>query len=345
MGFNDFWLKIVGILVITFFVPLVLFGVEHRNGGFISFLVASLVTLFHATVLWTGNKIIFYRTLSSYPIGKENKKFVTILCLRVIAYVLIVQMLGLWIESYFAPYEVNTNHEVKTIGISILITFAVLGLYFGIEVVQSYNDAIKEQEVLKRESSEAQFQALKSQMNPHFLFNSLNTLTGIIPEAPDLAVDYTENLAKVYRYILDIKDQKLISIKEEMKCVNAYIHMLKTRFEESMDFEFAIEEQHMNQYIIPLSIQTLIENAVKHNVSSKNRPLHIDVKIDNGRLKVCNNLQKVSRTYESSGIGLSNLNSRYLMLSDRSINIEETNNQFCVSIPVIKVNQYESNYS
>ena len=195
--------------------------------------------------------------------------------------------------------------------------------------------SVQEKEMLKRESLHAQLNALITQVNPHFLFNNLNTLCSIIPENPKQAVDFVQELSKVYRYILEVKEEKSISVREEIKVLNAYAFLLKTRFGNNFDLTISITEEEMEYQMVPFSLQLLVENAIKHNVVSASKPLNILVSTSNGNLTVTNNLQKKNQIVESTGIGLNNIKNRYKLLTDKLVSVSETNFQFSVSIPLI----------
>ena len=182
----------------------------------------------------------------------------------------------------------------------------------------------------------AQLNALKTQVNPHFLFNNLNTLCSIIPENPDQAVAFVQQLSKVYRHILEVKDEKSIPLKDEMAVLEAYAFLLKTRFGDNLEIDMQVDPKQMEDLIVPLSLQLLMENAIKHNIVSQDRPLKIIVKIIDGRLVVSNNLQKKNQIIESTGIGLTNIRNRYKLLTDKLILVTETLNDFTVSIPLIQ---------
>ena len=196
--------------------------------------------------------------------------------------------------------------------------------------------SVEEKELLKRESLMAQLNALKTQVNPHFLFNNLNTLCSIIPENPDQAVAFVQQLSKVYRHILEVKDEKSIPLKDEMAVLEAYAFLLKTRFGDNLEIDMQVDPKQMEDLIVPLSLQLLMENAIKHNIVSQDRPLKIIVKIIDGRLVVSNNLQKKNQIIESTGIGLTNIRNRYKLLTDKLILVTETLNDFTVSIPLIQ---------
>jgi LytS/YehU family sensor histidine kinase len=197
-------------------------------------------------------------------------------------------------------------------------------------------DSVEEKEMLKRESLQAQLNALRTQVNPHFLFNNLNTLSSLIPENPKHAVDFVQQLSKVYRHILDVKDEKSIFLKEELDVLNAYTFLLQTRFGKNLAVNINIPDEKLEKKIVPLSLQILMENAIKHNIVSADKPLHIDVFAENGSLILSNNLQVKNQINESTGIGLDNIRNRYKLLGDKEVKVTEDDNSFTVSIPLIE---------
>jgi LytS/YehU family sensor histidine kinase len=181
----------------------------------------------------------------------------------------------------------------------------------------------------------AQLNALKTQVNPHFLFNNLNTLCSIIPENPKQAVEFVQELSKVYRHILEVKDESTIPLLDEMEVLEAYVFLLKTRFGDNLQMNISVSEDKMKERIIPLALQLLMENAIKHNIVSHDKPLHINITVVNNHIVVSNNLQKKNQVHESTGIGLNNISNRYKLLTNQPIIVTETEQLFSVSIPLI----------
>jgi LytS/YehU family sensor histidine kinase len=195
------------------------------------------------------------------------------------------------------------------------------------------------QEVIEQKfiakSANAQFESLKNQLDPHFLFNSLNVLSSLIDESPDQAQHFTASMSKVYRYILEQKDKELISVEEELDFAKTYCELLKTRFEESVHFEFDVRDEDQKSFVVPLSLQLLLENCIKHNFATSAKPLRIKIYTESAYLWVENTLQKRENLHESSGIGLNNIVQRYAMLTDRNVFIEKSDHYFKVKIPLL----------
>ncbi|MFS4467978.1 2TM domain-containing protein [Maribacter sp. 2210JD10-5] len=193
---------------------------------------------------------------------------------------------------------------------------------------------VKEQKIIAGTAS-AKFDALKNQLDPHFLFNSLNVLTSLIEEDPYQAQKFTTSLSKVYRYVLEQKNKDLVSVDEELQFAKTYVRLLKMRFEDSIVLDIPERSTNPEAKIVPLSLQLLLENAVKHNVVNSVKPLHIRIYEEDGALCVTNNLQEKQVVKKSSGVGLQNIKQRYGLLSNRTMEIIKTNSDFTVELPML----------
>lgn len=169
------------------------------------------------------------------------------------------------------------------------------------------------------------------------MFNSLNTLVSVIPENPDLAVDFVRKLSKVYRYILEIRDRELIPLREELDFLNAYIFLQKSRFGDSLIVNVHINEHLLDDRIVPLSLQMLMENALKHNIVSVEKPLTVSVESEKDEfLVIKNNLQLKKQVMDSTGTGLQNISNRYQFIANRRVETIVTASSFIVTLPLIK---------
>jgi LytS/YehU family sensor histidine kinase len=194
---------------------------------------------------------------------------------------------------------------------------------------------MEEAENLKRANIEAQNTALKQQIDPHFLFNSLNTLTALIEEEHHHATQFVKELSNVYRYVLQSKDQTIVSLEEEISFAKAYSYLFELRFCENIHFDYSISDIAATRGIPPLVVQLCIENAVKHNIISRHKPLLITITDDeNGMLVISNTLQRKRNVPVSTKIGLSTIRHRYSLISPIPVQIVETENQFIVRLPL-----------
>jgi sensor histidine kinase YesM len=184
-------------------------------------------------------------------------------------------------------------------------------------------------------TANAKFESLKNQIDPHFLFNSLNVLSSLIEENPDNAQRFTTSLSKIYRYVLEQKDKELVSVEEELSFAKTYMNLLKMRFENSLFYELPAENINPDAKVVPLSLQLLLENTVKHNVVSEQKPLHIKIFIDKDCLAIQNNLQKKEVLQDRQGVGLQNIVNRYAIITNRKVLIEQNEENFTVKIPIL----------
>lgn len=237
------------------------------------------------------------------------------------------------IQEILQPSE-HTQFIPFNFTAAVIITLAYEAVYF----FEKWKVTFRQNEELKNQQIRTQFEVLQNQMSPHFLFNSLNALTTLIAENQDTAIEFTQKLSEVYRYILQTKDKELVKLSEEIEFSRAYLFLLQMRYPENLATEFSIEEQYMDQYVAPLTIQMLIENAIKHNVISKTHPLKIEIYVENGLSVVVKNNLQIKKTIEkSTKTGLANIKKRYQFLGDREIDVITTAQNYMVAIPLINV--------
>lgn len=216
-----------------------------------------------------------------------------------------------------------------------ILACLVVGAAFLRWLIKSRESRLQRETLLKKASIESQFEALKSQINPHFLFNSFNTLISIIEDNPKKAVEYVEHLSDFYRSIMQYREKEVIPLQEEIEIVKSFIYLLKQRYGNNLSLH--VDSEEVSGYVVPLSLQMLVENAIKHNVISKSKPL--DIKIhdrESEYICVSNNLQLKMTPEISTGFGLQSIARRYELLTDRQIRVEKTDHSFEVCLPIIK---------
>ena len=255
----------------------------------------------------------------------------------------ILTMLGILVIRIFLEMYVGgesweefiSEERIVHYYIALLITLVVTVFFHAVHFYKLSRDKqIKEQKIIAGTAS-ARFDALKNQLDPHFLFNSLNVLTSLIEEDSAQAQKFTTSLSKVYRYVLEQKNKDLVTVNEELQFAKTYVRLLKMRFEDSIVFDIPEESGNPEARIVPLSLQLLLENAVKHNIVMAGKPLHIKVFEQDGYLVISNNLQEKSVVKKSSGVGLRNIQQRYQILTDREVIINKSRDTFQVSIPML----------
>ncbi|WP_317167336.1 histidine kinase [Winogradskyella costae] len=237
-------------------------------------------------------------------------------------------------------YDVNfgvfiQKESWKAYSFGVWITLSIVTVFHFVYFYNRYQkNKIKEQKVIAGTAS-AKFDALKNQLDPHFLFNSLNVLTSLIEENPVNAQKFTTSLSKVYRYVLEQKSKELVTVDEELNFARTYMSLLKMRFEDSIIFEIPDKASNPESKVVPLSLQLLLENAVKHNMVTSSKPLHVKIYEDDNYLVVMNNLQPKQIVKKSSGVGLENIKQRYQILSNKKVHINQREKDFTVAIPML----------
>jgi len=216
----------------------------------------------------------------------------------------------------------------------------VTGLQLGHTFILQWKESQLFAEKLKNENNQAKIMRYQHQLNPHFVFNNLNILTALIEKDPSAAKIFTEQFSTSYRYLLQETEKELVSLYTELNFIESYIHLLKVRFQQRIQFSFTVAENLKSLFIPPFSLQLLIENCVKHNITSLDKPLLIEVFSNNKTITVRNNLQLKTMPESNSGAGLKNIINRYGFLSDRRIEIEKTNTNFSVTLPLLESHEY-----
>jgi len=232
-------------------------------------------------------------------------------------------------------YYIRLLDELIIIGLIFftVLTYTIIDL--GLFLLVSWRYSLAELERFKKENAEIRFESLRSQLNPHFLFNSLNTLSALVYEDAEKAGLFIRELSDVYRHILENKDNEVIKLKKELDFAQSYIQLIKLRFGNNIIVDTDVSNTNDKFQIAPLTIQLLIENAVKHNIISRKQPLQINICIDGDTLIVKNKLQlKGSKEY-SNQMGLKNIKSRYAFLTKREVEVLVDGKEFAVKIPLL----------
>ena len=340
LGFSDIPHLLIGIPVVAFLFPIVFFKADLSQ-GLVAYLPKFSISLIYTTGYWLSIRELLFHMRLYYRTPEETPRRIMYTVVGILLIFIVVNSLVGVIQHDllgFADLMEKgglTQYDYKLPSLTVIILVA--SIYEGIFFYQRWKEAIIETERLKRENVQSQLEGLKSQVNPHFLFNSLNTLIYIIPEDPDKAVTFVRKLSMVYRYFLDIRDKELMPVSDELAFLQSYIFLLKVRFGDSFQVSIEVSPEYHPHKIVPLSLQMLLENAIKHNVISKSKPLLVEVFIDDqGRLIVRNNLQKKVQQMPSTNVGLENIKTRYAFFTEDKVLVQETPSCFMVSLPLIE---------
>ena len=318
------------------------FGFTHEK-NLENFVLTVAVCLMYSFVLGMGNGLINDFLNKKFPWSEATTKRAVIS----IVSILIANIILVYFCNYvnFVIFQKTATTEEYfsgkynfinwfTINVALLISAFLHARGFMEELKKTSRKEVVEQKLIAK-SANAQFESLKNQLDPHFLFNSLNVLSSLIDENPRQAQKFTASMSKIYRYVLEQKDKELVTVEDELEFAKTYCNLLKTRFEDSVDFEFNVRKEDYRRFVVPLSLQLLLENCIKHNFATSAKPLIIKIFSENDTLCIENNLQVREQIKESSGIGLSNIVQRYALLTKRNVFIEKSGDYFKVKLPVL----------
>ena len=300
--------------------------------------VGVLYSFIVSVSIFTVNIKTFNWLRRKFPRDKELiQRISSIILLTNLNAVIIVSILALifsLIFDHFGNQKLSIVLFLNIIVAIILNTFAV-SILEGYYYFRQWKISLVQTEQLKRENIQSQFEVLKNQIDPHFLFNSMNTIYSLIDTDPDKAKEFITKFSKTYRHVLDVKEKIVISLKDEIEFLNSYIFLQKIRYEGNLNISINIDAKRLNNYIPPLSLQMLVENAIKHNVISEKNPLKIKIYNNNNSLIVRNNLQPKDSINESTKIGLINLTERYKHISEKAPGFYVKDNEYVAEIPLL----------
>ncbi|TXB63606.1 histidine kinase [Phaeodactylibacter luteus] len=287
-----------------------------------------------------GNGKLFHLLEREMPWLETPVKRLAISLLLTLAYSLGIALLIVLAYAYpiwgQRPSEaiggVGWPFFISISGITLLVSFFLHGRGFFI----AWKNAEVEAEANKRAALAAEYEALKNQVNPHFLFNSFNVLSALVYKDADLSAQFIRQLSQVYRYVLDTSGQELVPLEEELGMLQAYLFLLRIRFGEAIDTRLEVAAQ-VDEAIVPLALQMLVENAVKHNVAAKGKPLAILISREGGSLIVKNTLQLKTNRQDRVGAGLPNLQRRYAFLAGQQLDIKTEGGFFWARVPILEL--------
>lgn len=286
--------------------------------------------------LWSGN-IYIADKLDHYISWLESpgKRFLVNFFIVVIYSIVVITAVNFTFYVWFAGQSWEKMLSFGVYRIQVFLSVVISFFFYSRAFVIEWREMAIKTEQLKAEKSASQFQALQSQVNPHFLFNSLNALNSLILTDQQLASRFTKELANIYRYVLDVKDEELVALARELNFAKQYAFLQDIRFGENIHIEMDTEGLPDTLLIAPLSLQMLLENAIKHNEISSAKPLHINIYKEGEYLVVANNIQLKQHKESSSGIGLENIRLRYQLIGGKLPILTEEENKFKVALPLL----------
>ena len=334
---NDIGFRLILIPFFGIAIPLVTRMIDPHSFSHWMVKLAFAYTIGIAAVIWQGNRYLLFSLRSYFDWFNRPVRKIIALLLAVSFFtipVCVILLMG-WYQLFDAG---RVNWEVvrtSTLVIMICVIF-ITHVYETVFLVKDSESEMLRNAQLERLKAQAELQALKGQIDPHFMFNSLNTLTWLIEEAPSKAKAFNEHLADVYRYILQNRERELVLLSEEVTFLRDYFALLQIRYGEAVRLTVAVDESLFDQYVIlPISLQVLAENAVKHNEFSEGKPLEIQVRLEGLKLSVSNGLS-MKETVHGSGLGLANLGERCKVAMGAPMEVAR-NDSFIVYLPVLPI--------
>ena len=343
-GKNGFRVNDIGfrLVLIPFFgiaIPLITGMINGQNFSNWQIKLSFLYTILIALIIWEGNRYLFFSLRSYFDwINKPIQK-ITALILGIIAYTvpLSVLLLAGW-YNIFTDGPVNWNVITQSTLIILIAVIFITHVYETVFLVKETESEMVRSEQLERAKVEAELEALKNQIDPHFIFNSLNTLSHLIEDRPDKARLFNDNLADVYRYILQNKARGLVLLREEVAFLESYFSLLQIRFENAVELKLHVDEKLQDEFLVPpISLQILAENAIKHNEFSEALPLQLTIEAKEEELIIHNKIRRKNLRKPTSKIGLQNLKERYKLTTNKELIIEESKDDFIVRLPILKI--------
>lgn len=333
-------LKISVILAFAIFIVERLLSNKGFNLTINELLIVLSIHFMYAVVLTSINGY-FYKYIETKFSWKEHSKYrlvlgavgsitLTMIGLALLRLVTLVVFLGKPIESFLNDPNAKSYYTFGLV-ITLIVSLVFHTIFFYKALTEK---KVNEQEIVAKTET-AKYESLKSQIDPHFLFNSLNVLTSLIGENPKLAEKFTTKLSKVYRYVLEQKNKDLIELDEELHFAKTYMELLKMRFENAVTFEIPEKSSDSEYKILPLSLQLLLENTIKHNVVSEENPLKVSITEENGYLVVSNNFSPKTIMENGTKVGLKNIIDRYHLITLKKVLIEKTGENFIVKLPLL----------
>jgi two-component system LytT family sensor kinase len=326
-------IRVVGITVISAVSIFVDSAYAHPEAGLLK---AFIVSFIRTALIWNGSMLIIQFAINRYSMFKETFKLIAFQVIALVVFVLLVELGEIYtVENYLKIPLARASKNTLMIG-SLLITFMISAIYASTAFFIQWKENLLRTQALEKANLEARYDTLRNQVNPHFLFNSLNTLLMLVNDNP-VASRYVESISEIMRYMVQSRDKDAVLLRDELKIAQDYIFIQQSRFGDKLKVEFNVPESSYHYAIPPLALQMLLENAIKHNVVSKEDPLVVKVYTLDKLFIVIENTIKAKLDKEpSTGVGLENIRNRYLHLTGKNIQVKQENGKFIVMLPLFE---------
>ncbi|UII33770.1 histidine kinase [Fulvivirga ulvae] len=335
---NDKLVRIIGVQFFGIIIPNAT-GLVSSNDRSVTYLMLTYgYFILISFLIWQGNRWLLFRLEERYNwfINPAQKLIMILGANMFYTSMLVVVMLLIWYQGVgqVADWEV-----IKiTAGVCVVCVIFITHTYETVFLIKERESDKVKTEKLEKARVQAELEALKNQIDPHFMFNSLNSLSYLIEYDPAKAKEFTESLAEVYRYILSNKDRRLVILQDELLFLQKYLSLLSLRFDDALQVNFEIDEKSKNEYLIPpISIFIVIENVVKHNEISKRSPMNVNVSLKEESLHIENKIVVKKVLHHSSKIGLANLEERFRIIVGKGVSTHISDGRFKIQLPMLKI--------
>jgi hypothetical protein len=330
---KEILIRLVGITVVSAIAVFVDFGYSDGASGFIK---AFLLSFVRTALLWNGSMFIIQYAMSRYSLFKETAKLIISQVVGLSVFVVLVELGEIYAVEKLLKVTMTQSGKTALIVGSLLITFMISSIYASVAFFIQWKENLLRTQALEKANLEARYDTLRNQVNPHFLFNSLNTLLMLVNDNP-VASKYVESISEIMRYMLQSRDKEAVLLRDELKIARDYVFIQQSRFGDKLQVDFDVPEKYYHYATPPLALQMLLENAIKHNVVSKEDPLKVKVYIHENQFIVIENTVKAKIDKDpSTGVGLENIHNRYFHLAGKNIVVKQENGKFVVMLPLFE---------
>jgi two-component system LytT family sensor kinase len=339
--FNDIWLRIIGIPLLALLGEVISNYQEvmlNKNLSSYSFYYF-LILCFFIGLIWHLNLLIHFKVRKYYERFNDNKKLIKGWIVRLILYgantIVIIFVAALIFNYREKNFTLFFFRFLQPLSFALLFSYLVAGFYETRYFIYEWSKSVSEAEDLKKLNLQIQVDSLKNQINPHFLFNSLNTLSSLVNTDRAKAEKFIDEMSNIYRYVLQNNEKDFITLEDELKFIHSFVDLLRTRYEHAIEVDFSVDDICLSYLLPPLTLQLLVENAVKHNVVSISKPLKIRIFTDESRqLVIENNSQPKTTSVRSNKLGLTNIFTKYRLLNQAPVVVNHTDSTFQVILPL-----------
>jgi sensor histidine kinase YesM len=330
---REFIIRFAGITFVSAVSVFFDFGYDQAVAGFLK---AFLISFIRTTLLWNGSMFIIQFAISRFSLFKETARLIVSQVVSLSIFVVLVELGEIYAVETFLKISLTQSEKTTLIIGSLLITFMISSIYASAAFFIQWKENLLRTQALEKANLEARYDTLRNQVNPHFLFNSLNTLLMLVNDNP-VASKYVESISEIMRYMLQSRDKEAVLLRDELKIARDYVFIQQSRFGDKLQVEFDVAENFFHYAIPPLALQMLLENALKHNVVSKENPLYVKVYIiDNVYIVIENSIKAKLDKDPSTGVGLDNIRNRYIHLTGKNIVVKQENGMFVVMLPLFE---------